>query len=127
MHNKNHEQLVELLFIRICEILGIKSFKLRMMKRTGEKNNQSYTLAYIDLQKKLITLDIYTPKTLKPKSLNSLIRTICHELAHYQKKPYRQYHRGKWITRQHYPAFYKQVEKNINQIKKDIILGVHFR
>jgi hypothetical protein len=123
---KNHEDLVKLLFDKVCSLLAVKGIKLRFMSRKGMKTG-SYTKAYINLQKKLITLDIYSPKTMKPLSINGLIRTIVHEIAHLQKPPYRQRHRGRWINRQHFPEFYKQVEKNLNKIKKDSILGMHFR
>ena len=127
MNEENHEQLVQLLFVKVCEILKITELSLRIMKRTGEKSNKRYILGYINLQTKMITLDIWTPRTLKPKSLNGLIRTIAHEIAHYQKPPYKQRHKGRWIVRQHFPLFYKQVERNINKIKKDKILCHHFR
>ena len=123
----NHEQLAQLLFAKISKILKVSDITLKIMKRQGSKSNKRYTLGYIDLQKRLIVLDIYTPKTLKPKSINGLIRTIVHEIAHLQKLPYRQRYRGRWITRQHYPEFYKQVERNLKKIKKDPILGNHFR
>jgi hypothetical protein len=122
----HHEELVHLLFNRILEILKVRNLNLNIMKRQGSKSNKRYILGYINLQTRIIVLDIYTPKTLKPKSLNGLIRTICHEVAHLQKPPYRQFHRGKWIARQHYPEFYKRVDKNIEKIKKDAILSLHF-
>ncbi len=122
-----HAQLVELMFVRVLEILKIKNVHLRIMRRQGSKSNENYTLGYIDLRKRIICLDIITPKTLKPKSLNGLIRTLAHEIAHLQKPPYRERYKRRWITRQHYPEFYKQVEKNITKIKKDPILGLHFR
>ena len=122
-----HEQLAKLLFTRICYILQVKGLKLKIMARKGSKSNKSYTLGYINLKTKTIVLDIYTPKTMKPKSLNGLIRTVVHEIAHLQKPPYRQRYKGKWIARQHYPEFYEQVEKNLDKIKKDPVLGMHFR
>ncbi len=123
---KNHEDLVNLLFAKVCEILAVEGLKLRFMGRKGIKTG-SYTKAYINLRTRVITLDIYSPKTMKPLSINGLVRTIAHEIAHLQKLPYRQRHRGKWIIRQHYPAFYEQIEKNLNKIKKDPIIGLHFR
>lgn len=122
-----HEELAQMLFTRICEIIKVKNIQMRAMNRRGSKSNKNYTLGYINLKTRTIVLDIYTPKTMKPKSLNSLIRTLCHEIAHLQKPPYRQFHRGKWIVRQHYPAFYRQVERNIEKVKKDSILAMHFR
>ena len=122
-----HEELVYLLFERVCSILRFSDVNLKIMQRSGSKSNKRYTLGYINLEKRLIVLDIYTPKTLKPKSLNGMIRTIVHELAHLQKPPYRQRYKGRWIARQHYPEFYKQVDKNLDKIKKDPILSMHFK
>lgn len=122
-----HEELVFILFERIKNILGFDDINLKIMKRQGSKSNKNYTLGYINLRKRLIVLDVYTPKTLKPKSLNSLIRTLAHEIAHLQKPPYRQLYRGRWIIRQHYPEFYSQVEKNIKKIRQDKTLNLHFR
>ncbi|MBU1131941.1 hypothetical protein KKC32_01655 [Patescibacteria group bacterium] len=122
-----HEELVNLMFERVCAILKISDVKFKIMNRQKSKSNQSYVAGYINLRTRLIVLDIYTPKTLKPKSLNGLIRVLAHEIAHIQKPPYQQFHRGRWIVRQHYPAFYQQTERNINKIKKDNILGVHFK
>lgn len=122
----NHEQLTILLFNKVCQILKVSGFKFRPMQRKGTKTG-SYTAGYINLKTKTIVLDIYTPKTLKPKSLNGLIRVFAHEIAHWQKPPYAQRYKGRLIARQHYPAFYKQVDKNIEKIKKDPILGQHFR
>lgn len=125
---ERYEELIQLLFIRICEILKLKEpIELRTMKRQGSKNNKHYTAGYIDLRKRLIVLDIYTPKTMKYKSINGLIRVIAHEIAHLQKPPYRQRYKGRWIVRQHYPLFYKQVLRNIEKIKADPILSNHFK
>lgn len=122
-----HEQLVHFLFKRVCEILKAPDLQLRIIKRTGSKNTKRYVKGYINLRTKVIGLDVYTPKRMEPKSFNGLIRTICHEIAHLQKLPYRQFYRRRWIVRQHYPAFYKQIERNINKIKKDKVLGIHFQ
>ncbi|NQT49336.1 hypothetical protein HQ571_01430 [Candidatus Kuenenbacteria bacterium] len=124
---QNHEDLAQILFQKICQILKVKGLKLKIMARKGSKSNKRYTLGYINLQTKTVVLDIYTPKTMKPKSLNGLIRTVAHEVAHLQKPPYRQRYQGRWIARQHYPEFYEQVDKNIEKIKKDPVLGMHFR
>ena len=80
---------------------------------------KSYTLAHSNLKTKTITIDIYTPRHRKPKSIKSILNILAHEIAHHQKLPFRQFHRGKWIIRQHYPAFYKQVNKNIKKIQDD--------
>ncbi len=93
------------------------------MQRKGPVDTKkSYTLGYIDFQKKIICIDIYTAKKRSPKKVSSILNVLAHEIAHMQKPPYRQLYRGKWITRQHYPAFYKQCSKNLKIIKKDFIL-----
>ena len=112
-----HEELAKILFQKICYILKFDDINFRIMQRKGSKTG-SYTLGYINLKTRTITLDVYTPKTMKPKSVNGLIRVLAHEIAHIQKPPYRQRHRGKWIARQHYPQFYKQVERNIAKITR---------
>ena len=124
--NIHHEELVFILFERIKLILEVPELSLKIMKRRGSKSERRYILGYINLRKKLITLDIYTPKTLEPKSLNSLIKTLAHEIAHLQKPPFRQRHKRRWILRQHFPEFYQQVEKNILKIREDKVLDLHF-
>jgi len=90
------------------------------------KSINNITLGYTSLKTGAVTIDVYTPKNRKPKSFASILRTIAHEIAHHQKKPYRQFYRGRWIIRKHYPAFYHRVNKNITQLKKDVILGQYF-
>jgi hypothetical protein len=124
--NIHHEELVFILFERIKLILEVPELSLKIMKRRGSKSDRRYILGYINLGKKLITLDIYTPKTVAPKSLNSMIRTLAHEVAHYQKQPYRQRIKRRWILRQHYPEFYQQVNSNIQKIREDKTLNLHF-
>ena len=124
--NIHHEELVFILFERIKLILEVPDLSLKIMKRRGSKSDRRYILGYINLGKKLITLDVYTPKTVAPKSFNSMIRTLAHEIAHYQKQPYRQRHKRRWILRQHYPEFYQQVEINLTKIREDKTLNLHF-
>ncbi len=88
---------------------------------------KDYSLGYTDLETHVITIDIYTPKHRRPKSLNGILRVLAHEFAHLQKPPFRQRHRGRWITRMHYPEFYHQVNKNIEVFKKDRQLGSLFK
>lgn len=123
----HYEELVQLLFARVCQILQTDRLTLKTMARQGSKDNEHYTAGYINLKTGIIVLDIYTPKTMKRKSLNGLIRVLAHEIAHIQKPPYKQFHRGRWIIRQHFPLFYKQVERNIEKIKKDPVLRNHFK
>jgi len=127
--NPEHEQLVQHLFTCACIILRHKGLSFRPMqgRSGGVKNTKSYTLGHTNLKKGTVTIDIYTPKHRKPKSYNSILRVIAHEIAHHQKPPYRQLYRGHLINRQHYPAFYKQVTKNIKKFQKDEILGKYFK
>lgn len=99
-----------------------------MEGRTAPVNTaKDYTLGYTDLEKREITLDIFTPRRRAPKSANGLLRVIAHEIAHIQKPPYRQRYKGRMITRMHYPQFYKQVTKNVDKFKKDKWLTEYFR
>ncbi len=129
----SHEKEIEYIFKKLKNIFKLKEYDFRIMRRKVDKEGRgvlnlknNYNLAYINLNKKLITVDIYTPRHRKNKSTNSILRILAHEIAHIQKPPYRQRYRGKWITRQHFPAFYKQVNKNIEKIKKDKELSKYF-
>ncbi|MFZ5365588.1 MAG: hypothetical protein ACOZBH_05355 [Patescibacteria group bacterium] len=119
---------LEEIFIRTCMILRVKGFKMKIMNRQGPvKNLNGLTLGYIKLSEKLIVLDVLTPKRRQPRSVNSILRLLAHELAHYQRPPYRQRYKGRWIIRQHYPRFYKQVNKNIEKLKNDDYFKQYFR
>lgn len=126
--SKDYQQQIEYIFYKTCECLKVTGFRFRVIRRKKEINTKkSYTVGYTNLKTKVVALDIYTPKKRQPKSINSILRVFAHEIAHHQKLPYKQYYRGKWITRSHYPRFYKQVNKNIAKIKKDQELGRFFQ
>jgi len=121
-----HEEKIQKIFTRIAGIFNLKNFTFKTMRRQIDAQGRgvlnlkkSYTLAHSNLKTKTITIDIYTPRHRKPKSIKSILNILAHEIAHHQKLPFRQFHRGKWIIRQHYPAFYKQVNKNIKKIQDD--------
>lgn len=119
-----HEQNCENIFQRACEVLKLKgfAFKPKIVKaKSGYVKN--YRLGYTNLKSKLVVVDIYTQKLKKQKKYSSILAVIAHELAHHQKKPYRQFYMFRWINRIHYPEFYKQVKKNIKKFKKDEVLG----
>lgn len=135
-----HEEKIQEIFSRISEIFKLNKFQFKIMRRQVDADGRgvlnlkkSYTLAHTNLAKKSITIDIYTPRFRKPKSIKSILNILAHEIAHHQKPPYRQWYRparrslggggGKWIIRQHFPAFYKQVNKNISKIMKDKEIG----
>ncbi|PIR94594.1 hypothetical protein COT97_00380 [Candidatus Falkowbacteria bacterium CG10_big_fil_rev_8_21_14_0_10_39_11] len=126
--NERYHEFVELVFHQIVnKLFRYKNYKLHIINRRKPANPDSLTLGYINFKKKIIALDIFTPKTHKPKSINSLLRTLAHEIAHIQKPPYYQRYKGRNIVRQHFPAFYNQVDKNIVKIKKDPYFKQYFR
>ncbi|MBI4359982.1 MAG: hypothetical protein HY564_02730 [Candidatus Jacksonbacteria bacterium] len=125
----NHEQQIILLFNRACKILKLAGFTFRpMIGRISAVSDikRSYRLGHTNLKTRTVTVDIYTARLRKPKKMSAILAVIAHELAHHQKKPYRQRYRGRWINRIHYPSFYRQVKKNMEKFKKDAMLGRYF-
>ncbi|MFA5188313.1 MAG: hypothetical protein WC460_03055 [Patescibacteria group bacterium] len=122
-----HQNRVEEIFQKACKCLKVTGFTFRVMNRQAPVNTaRSFKVAYTNLKTKLVAIDIFTPKKREPKSINSILRVIAHEIGHHQKKPFRQLYRGHFITRSHYPGFYKQVNKNVAKFKKDPVLGLYF-
>ncbi len=118
----SQEELCQRLFDEACRCLKLEGFTFRPKTvREGDGYVKVYKLGYTDLRSKLVVVDIYTQKTKRPKKPSSVLAVMAHELAHHQKRPYRQLdlRRGRWINRIHYPEFYKQVTRNINKFKKD--------
>ena len=126
---QEHMNHVNALIERACKLLKQGGISWRPMtnRKAPVNTAHDYSLGYTEIDKKRITLDILTPRRREPKSYNAILRVLAHEIAHIQKPPYRQRHRGKWITRMHFPAFYDQVNKNIKKFKKDKVLGQYFR
>lgn len=129
-----HQKNIEEIFIRLCGLFKLQNFQLKFMRRQIDEQGRgvlnlkkSYVTAYTNLKTKIVTIDIYTPKFRRPKAMNSILRILIHEITHHQKPPFRQRWQGRIITRQHYPAFYRQVNKNIDKIKKDKILKEYFK
>jgi hypothetical protein len=117
---QTQEEVIQTLFPHICKILKVEGLHFRPMRRIREINTKkSYVVGRINLKTKTITLDLYTAKKREPKKIASILRVLAHEIAHIQKPPYYQRYRGRLIVRQHYPRFYKQVNRNIADIKKD--------
>ena len=118
---------------KICdyglEVIGIRGLRFRPMRRQEEqvKTKRGYVIGRTNLKTGLVTIDIFTPKFRKPKKISSILRTLAHEAAHHQKRPFRSRFRGRIINRSHYPIFYRQVARNIKKLKKDKILGAYFR
>jgi len=104
-----------------------KRIRFRPMIRRGVVNTRkSYVIGRTNLKTGLITIDIFTPTKREPKKVSSILRTLCHEVAHHQKPPFRQFYRWRWIIRQHYPEFYEQVNLNIEILKKHPQFENHF-
>ena len=121
---KTHERNCEQIFEEACRVLKLRGFSFKpKVIRKGDGYVKNYKLGYTNLRSKLVVVDIYTQKLKKPKKYSSILAVIAHELAHHQKKPYRQLYKFRWINRIHYPEFYEQVTKNIRKFKKDGVLG----
>ncbi len=128
MNQSSYYYQIKQIFNQACKCLKIMGFTFKVMNRKAPINTaKNFSVGYINLKTKTIALDIYTPKRRQPKSINSILRVIAHEIAHYQKKPYKQFFKGHWITRSHYPGFYKQVNKNVKKLQKDKELGEYFK
>jgi len=122
------EELGQFLFRQACEILNLTGFRFQAMKRKSPIKDlkKSFRIAYINLKTKKVVLDLYSPRERRPKKPSVILRTLAHELAHYQKLPYRQLWQRKIINRSHYPAFYRQVNRNIKKFQKDKVLSQFF-
>jgi hypothetical protein len=118
----------EIKTISICAqaliILGFNNLHFKPLREQNDHVNtkRGFVIGRTNLQTGLISIDIWTPKKRGPKKISSILRTLCHEVAHHQKKPYRQRYRGRIINRMHYPIFYRQVQRNINKLKKEDLL-----
>ncbi|MFH0892281.1 MAG: hypothetical protein V1867_05880 [Candidatus Falkowbacteria bacterium] len=122
-----YEESVQSVCDRALAVLGVGRLKFRPMRRTARVDpKRGYVIGRTNLKTGLITIDILTAVKREPKKIASILRTLCHEVAHHQKPPYRQLFRFRWIIRQHYPKFYKQILKNIEKLKKDEILKNYF-
>jgi len=118
---------IQIICDKALKVLKQPSLRFRPMKRKARVDTKrGFVIARTNLKTKLITIDILTPRNRKPKKISSILRSLCHEVAHHQKKPYRQRFRGRWIIRQHYPKFYTQVTKNIEKLKSNNELGKYF-
>ncbi len=123
-----HEQLMEHLFKRTCIVLGMHGFEMRPLRRRvrGVGKLRSYALGYTKLNEKLVTIDLYTPRTMKTRKIDAILRVICHELAHHQEPPRVMRVGFKLVRMIHHPHFWVQVKKNVEIIKKDELLAEYF-
>ena len=127
---ENFTQKIQEICDQVLEILKVdKKLKFRPMQRRDNKVNtkRSYVIGRTNLRTGLVTIDIFTPRKREPKKISSILRTLCHEIAHHQKKPFKQFYKFRWITRQHYPDFYAQVKENIEILKNDLEIRKYFR
>lgn len=124
-----HKETTQSACDKAIAIINKKGLKFRPMQRKNNHVNtkRGYVIGRTNLKTGLITIDIYTPKFRKPKAISSILSTLCHEIAHHQKKPYRQRYKGKFIIRQHYPEFYNQANKNLRILKQDKFLKQYFK
>lgn len=123
-----HENFTQKICDCAIDIIGISKVYFRPMRRLNNRVNtkRGFVIGRTNLKTGSISIDIYTPHKREPKKISSILRTLCHEIAHHQKKPFRQRYKGRWIIRQHYPEFYEQVNKNILELKKDKVLSEYF-
>ena len=122
-----YEELIQLVCDQALGVLGQGRLKFRPLRRKVRVDpKRGFIIGRTNLKTGLITIDILTPVKREPKKVASVLRMLCHEVAHHQKPPYRQFFRWRWITRQHYPKFYKQVLKNIEILKKNEALKDYF-
>lgn len=123
-----HEALIQHLFDRICIVLEMRGFEFRPLRRRlrGKGKFRSFAYGYTKLSEQLVTIDLYTPRTMKPRKLDAILRVICHELAHHQSPPRLVRVGWKRVVMAHHPAFWEQYKKNVDIISRDAILGVHF-
>ena len=123
-----HEALCEHLFQRTCGVLGMRGFEMRPLRRRvrGCGKLRSYALGYTKLGEKLVTIDLYTPRTMKTRKIDAILRVICHELAHHQAPPriVRSWFRAVRVI--HHPKFWRQFKKNVELLKRDEMLGPLF-
>lgn len=124
-----HEATAEHLFRRACIVLGMHGFEMKPLRRRvrGKGKLRSYALGYTKLGVKSITIDLYTPRTMKPRKLDAILRVICHELAHHQAPPRLVRHWLRVRREIHHPEFWEQVKENVETLKKDEMLGTVFQ
>ena len=123
-----HEALIEHLFRRVLVVLDMPGFEFRAMRRRtrGQGRLRSVVYGYTRLDVKLVTIDLYTPRTMKPRKLDAILRVMAHELAHHQQPPqlYRQWFRLVRII--HHPPFWTQYKRNVAMMQDDEMLKVYF-
>jgi hypothetical protein len=127
MSDEVHELMVKNICSYACRLFKYPDLQVKTMQRLRPvAKNRGYVMGHTSIGSKTITLDLYTARQRKPKKISAILSVLAHEIAHHQKPPYRQFWKGKWIVRQHFPSFYKQVNKNMEKMKQDELLGKYF-
>lgn len=124
-----HQELARAVCDRAIFILApdkSRKLKFKPMRRRERLLGKNYAIGRTNLKTGMISLDLYTPKKRSPKKLAAILRVLCHEVAHHQKPPYQQRFRGRIISRQHYPDFYRQVNLNIKKLKNHKETAIFF-
>ena len=118
------EKEVQMICNQALSIFGYPNLHFRPMRKQEDHVNtkRGFVIGRTSLKTGLIAIDIFTPKERRTKKISAILRTLCHEVAHHQKQPYRQRFRGRIINRIHYPVFYRQVQRNIDKLKKNKLL-----
>jgi hypothetical protein len=127
MSDEVHELMVKNICSYACRLFKYPDLQVKTMQRLRPvAKNRGYVMGHTSIGSKTITLDLYTARQRKPKKISAILAVLAHEIAHHQKPPYRQFWKGKWIARQHFPRFYMQVNKNMEKMKQDELLGKYF-
>ncbi len=103
-------------------------FELRPLRRRvrGVGKLRSFAYGYTRIGEKSVTIDLYTPRTCKPRKMDAILRVVAHELAHHQKPPrlYRQWFR--LVRMIHHPPFWTQYRHNVKKLQEDEVLKNYF-
>lgn len=123
-----HEELILSLFVRTCTLLEMRGFELKPLRRRarGTGKFRSFAYGYTRLTEKSVTIDFYTPRTMKHRKMDAILRVICHELAHHQSPPRLAFFRGRFVRLAHHPHFWNRYKKNVAILMQDEILSQYF-
>jgi hypothetical protein len=124
-----HEALVQHLFDRVCMVLDMRGFTFAPLRRRlrGKGKFHSFAYGYTKLSKPHVVIDLYTPRTMKPRNMDAILRVMCHELTHHQEPPRVMIFRRRRVIMSHHPNFWKRYKANVETISKDELLCVYFQ
>lgn len=123
-----HEALVEHLFRRAEALLGFSGFELKPLRRRSRGTGRFHylRLGYTTPGEKRMTVDLYTPRTMKPRRTDAILRVIAHEFAHHQEPPRRVRRWFRLVRMVHHPRFWKRYRANVALMVRDEVLGRYF-